>query len=328
MSTTVRALFSNWRLKLAALGLAIFLWALVQTEPRSEETFSSIPVYVMIADTAWTLADLPVPASVQLRLDGPAREIISLAREGTSVRIPIPTVGSPDTVVTLRREWVELGQRPGLIVESVVPTAVRISLEPAKVRLLPVGMRLQGSVRGGMALAAPVTVNPQLVRLRGGESRIMPLDSLPLYAFDLGRVTGTGVYAVGVDTTGLGGAIVTPSTVTIDVRVEELVERELEGLIVQADAGPDEEDVAIDPPAVRLTLSGARTPVTSVNQRSLRVWIPPEYLEEMEPGEQRRVPLVVDGVPELVTAELDTRYVTVRRAVDLSGDGAETASRP
>jgi hypothetical protein len=156
----------------------------------------------------------------------------------------------------------------------------------------------------------------------------MPLDSIPLYTFDLGGVTGTGVYAVGVDTTGLGGAVVSPSTVTLDVRVEDLVERELEGLIVYAEAGPGQADVAIDPAEVRVTLSGARTPVTSVNQRSLRVWIPPEYLEDMEPGEQRRVPLVVDGVPDLVSAELETRYVTIRRAADLPGAASETASHP
>ena len=130
MAAPTNALFQNWRLKALALGMAVFLWALVQTEPRSEETFSSVPVRVEIADTSWTLAALPSPSSVELRLDGPAREIIRLAREGATVRIPIPRVGSSDTLITLRREWVDLGQRPGLVVESVSPTAGRVAFVP------------------------------------------------------------------------------------------------------------------------------------------------------------------------------------------------------
>jgi hypothetical protein len=323
MSATSRALVHNWRLKAAALGLAVFLWALVQTEPRSEETFTSVPVRVDISDTTWTLGELPSPASVELRLDGPAREIIRLAREGTSIRIPVTSVGSRDTIVTIRRDWVDLSQRAGLVVVSVSPSAVRLALEPAVTRLVPVSMRIQGRVRGTLALATEVGVNPQLVRIRGAESRVAPLDSIPLHAFDLGRVTGSGVYTVPVDTTGLGGATVTPPNATLGIRVEDLVERVLDGLPVEATVGPGEAPVVIDPIAVRLTLSGARTVVTSLDPALLRVWVPPEYLEGMAPGEERRVRVLVEGVPDLVTAVPGTDYVTARRAIDLVGGGEE-----
>jgi hypothetical protein len=49
---TASNLFHNWRLKLSALGLALFLWAVVQAEPSNRETFSSVPVRVEIADTS------------------------------------------------------------------------------------------------------------------------------------------------------------------------------------------------------------------------------------------------------------------------------------
>ncbi|MGD8729918.1 MAG: hypothetical protein PVF90_09460, partial [Gemmatimonadota bacterium] len=110
MARVPSALLRNWQLKLSALGLSIFLWALVQTEPLSEETFSSVPVVVEVLDTAWSLAADPDPETVELRLGGPAREIIRLVRDGTTVRVPITAVSSRDTVVTLQREWVELGQ--------------------------------------------------------------------------------------------------------------------------------------------------------------------------------------------------------------------------
>ena len=134
MASPSGALVRNWRLKLSALGLSVFLWALVQTEPTNPETLPSVPVRVQIADTGWTTSGAPTPATVELELAGPAREIIRLAREGASLRIPIEAVGSRDTTVSLRREWVQLGQRSGLTVESVSPASVQLSFEPALTR--------------------------------------------------------------------------------------------------------------------------------------------------------------------------------------------------
>src|SRR5690606_24958550 len=117
-------LVHNWRLKLSALGLSLFLWAVVQAEPSNRETFTSVPVRVEVADTGWVLSEAPNPSSVEIQLGGVTREIIRLAREGTTLRVPIAAVGSTDTVVSVRREWVEAGQRPGITVESVFPPTI------------------------------------------------------------------------------------------------------------------------------------------------------------------------------------------------------------
>lgn len=319
MSRASRALFHNWRLKLSALGLSIFLWALVQTPQRTEESLSPVPVRIELADTLWTVSGATNPVSVELRVRGPAREIIRLAREGTTLRVPVSSVGSPDSLITLRRDWVELGPGTGLVVESVSPSAVAVSFEPAVTRLVPIAMHIQGRVRDDLALATPIGVNPQLVRVRGPESRLLGLDSIPLQPFDLGRATASGVYTVAIDTAGLGGASVVPPTATLGIRVEDLVERELEGLAVRVDPNPGEPAVVADPDTIRLTLSGARSVVTSFDPSLLRVWVPAEFLQAMAPGEERRLRLQVGGVPELVTAIPGTEFVTVRRAADVAG---------
>jgi len=322
MAPAPSALIHNWRLKASALGLAIFLWALVQTEPRSQETLSAVPVRIEIGDTTWTLADDPSPRVVVLTLAGPAREIIRLVREGATVRVPVPRVGSQDTLITLRRDWVDLGPGSGLVVESVSPSAVRVSFEPALTRLVPLAPRLTGRVREHLALARAVTVSPQLVRVRGPQSRVAALDSLLLRPFDLERVSSSGLYTVGIDTTGLGGGTVSPVTATLEVRVEDMVERVLDAITVETAVNPGQADVVAEPSTIRLKLSGARTVVTSFDPAQLRVWIPPEFLEDMEPGEERRLPLRVDGVPELVRVEPATEFIRVRRAIDLPGGPA------
>lgn len=316
MSGPTRVLVHNWRLKLSALGLSVLLWALVQTEPSNQETFSSVPVRVQIADTGWTTSGPPTPANVQVRLAGPPREIIRLAREGTSVQIPVSAVGSQDTLITLRREWVQLGQRAGVSIESLSPPNVRVSFERAQTRLVPVSARLVGRIRDHLALASGIDVSPQLVRLRGPESRVASLDSVPLEPFDLSEVNRSGAFTVPLDTSGLLGASVVPQTATLDIRVEELVERVLDDITVEAQADPGEAEVVVDPPSIQVRLSGARSIVTSLDPERLRVWVPPEMLDGMEPGEERLVRVQIEGVPELVTAVPGTERVTVRRAVD------------
>lgn len=319
MATPTQALTHNWRLKLSALGLSVFLWALVQTEPSNQETFASVPVLVQVSDTGWTTSGAPSPSAVEVRLGGPAREIIRLAREGTSIRIPIGVVGSQDTVIALRREWVELGQRSGLSVESLSPSTIRVSFEEAQTRLVPIAPRLLGRVRDHLALAAPIEFSPRIVRVRGPRSRVEGLDSLRLVAFDLSDVSRSGAFTVEIDTTGLLGASVVPTTATVGVQVEDMVERVLDGITVQAVSNPGEAEVVADPATIQVRLVGARTLVMSVDPERLGAWVPAEYLQGMAPGEERVVNVRIEGVPGMVTAIPGNDRITVRRLIDQAG---------
>lgn len=311
MAGAPRALTDNWHLKLASLGLAIFLWALVQTEPLSQETFSAVPVAVAVSDTSWLLAGTPSPSTVDLRLGGPAREIIRLARDGATLRIPITAVGSRDTVVTVQREWVELGQRAGLTVESVTPQTVRLSFERAASRRLPVALRVHGELPSNLALSSELALNPSEVAVRGPESRIGGLDSMSVVSFDLGQVRESGVFTVAIDTSRLVGASLLPPDAALGIRVEPLEERVLESVLVQV--GPNSTGVTVAPPTVQLRLTGARTLLAALDASLLQVTVAPESVRGMEPGEVRRVRLQVDGLPPLIRAYPSTEVVTVRR---------------
>lgn len=314
MSFLPRALVHNWRLKLAALGLSVFLWALFQTEPRNAETFSAIPVVVDVADTAWTLSGEPNPPTVDLRLSGPAREIIRLAREGTMVRVAIRDVGSSDTLVTLRRDWVELGDGRGISVESVSPASVHLSFEPALSKVVPLSMRFKGQLPDRVARASPWGLNPQVARVRGPASRIRGVDSLHLEPLDLSSISASGVFDVAVDTAGLGGGRVTPPTATVAVRVEDKVQRVLTGIPVMIQPADGEPEMTVEPAAVAVTLEGARTLVNAVVPADLQAWVASDLVMGLVEGEERRVPVRIQGVPALVSAQLDNETVTVRRA--------------
>ena len=317
----------NWRLKLAALGLSVFLWALVQTEPRtSSESFQRVPVRVELTDTLWTLAGPPTPTEVELQLSGSSRDIIRLDREGTALNIPISQVGTPDTSVFLDRDWVELGQSTGLTVEFISPAMIEIVFEPTVTRTLPIATRVYGDLRENLALASSVGLAPVSVRVRGSESQVSQLDSIWLERFDLGTVEKSGVFSVAIDTVGLSGAYISPDVVTMGLNVEDDIERVLQGFSVQFDAERIGADVTIEPVVVEVRFSGPKSLVNTLDPSLLRVWVSPEDLEGILPGEERRVPLRLEGIPEFVTAVPETSAVTAKRA-DEGSTGADQALR-
>ena len=317
----------NWRLKLAALGLSVFLWALVQTEPRtSSESFQRVPVRIELTDTLWTLAGPPTPTEVELQLSGSSRDIIRLDREGTALNIPISQVGTPDTSVFLDRDWVELGQSTGLTVEFISPAMIEIVFEPTVTRTLPIATRVYGDLRENLALASSVGLAPVSVRVRGSESQVSQLDSIWLERFDLGTVEKSGVFSVAIDTVGLSGANVSPDVVTMGLNVEDDIERVLQGFSVQFDAERIGADVTIEPVVVEVRFSGPKSLVNTLDPSLLRVWVSPEDLEGILPGEERRVPLRLEGIPEFVTAVPETSAVTAKRA-DEGSTGADRALR-
>ncbi len=327
MVSAAGAVVHNWRLKLSALGIAIFLWLLVQTEPRNSETFPSIPIMVEVADTAWTLAGPPTPAMAELRLGGPAREIIRLARSGTTVRVLLESVGSSDTLISLSRDWVQLGEANGLTVEQISPPNIRVSLERALTVTLPVAIRVRGEVPGHLALASPLGLSPASVRVRGPASRMAGLDSIPLVPFDLQSVQQSGIFNVQIDTTGLIGATVSPPMPVLSVHVEDQIQRVFAGLPVRVNTDGAENDLVVEPLLIAVSLTGARSLVNSLDPESLRIWVESDQITGMTEGEARLVPVRLEGVPDLVEAVTEIDIVTVRRAADQGVGGPRGGPR-
>jgi YbbR domain-containing protein len=316
-------------LKLAALGLSIFLWALVQAEPPQQQTLAAVPVRVELTDTAWVVGRGPSPSTVEVRLRGPARDILSLAGEGAGVNVRIGAVGSSDTTVALRRAWVDLGGRTALAVESLSPQGIRLQFEPASTRSVPLALRLEGAVPDGLALATQVELAPARVRVRGPEAVVSLLDSVRIEPFDLGSVTRAGSHLVPVDTIGLIGSVVFPRSARLEIRVEEQLERLLDAVPITIGGGdPDEApSVVLEPAEVRVRIVGARSVVLATDPANLSVVVDATVVEGMLPGEERTVGLTLTGVPPMATAELETDRVVVRRVEDLPG-GDATPERP
>ena len=243
-----------------------------------------------------------------------------MAREGTALNIPITKVGTPDTSVFLDRDWVELGQWTGLTIEVISPAVIGMRFEPTITRVLPIASRIYGDLRSNLAFASSVGVAPLTARVRGSESQVSQLDSVRLESFDLATVEKSGVFSVAIDTVALSSVFVFPEVVTMGFNVEDDVERILQGFSVQFDAERIGTDVAIEPLLVQIQFSGPKSLVNAIDPSLMRVWVSPEDLEGILPGEERRVPLRLEGVPEFVTAITETNAVIARRSAGESSN--------
>lgn len=323
MSVVPEAIRRNWRLKLAAFGLALFFWVVVRAEPdgASTQTVTDVPVLVQVADLDWTTAGPPVPSEVDVRI---ARAFggFGAGHLPLRVRVPIDRVTSEDTVVELRRDWVVAPAEGVVQTQAISPTRVRITFERTKQTAVPLSLRTEGSLPDGVALAQPLAVNPAVVTVWGRRSRVDQVDSIPLEPIDLSELDESASIRVPLDTAGFGDLSYRTTEATLDVRLEEEVERVFPAVRVEADTlpdGVDSLDVAIVPSTVQLTLVGGRTRVSRLSAEELRAVIPYEVVARLQPGEELVAPLRVVGVPPLVEALLSTETVRVSRP---GGDGA------
>ena len=217
----------NWQLKLAAFAIALMLWIVVRLDSANRQ---SIPAQVQIENTdpEWALVGEPLPGSVEVIFGGPAGEILRVAVEGTSVRVPIDAVASADTSIGLRSEWVEVDRLSGLVVQDIRPGSVRLHFEPIETRDRPLAVRTRGALDRSLALTQPLTVMPTEVRLRGPESRVAGIDTVYVEPLDLGSIRESGTVILPVSRAALSDMIVSVDSATVRVNVEASAERVLE----------------------------------------------------------------------------------------------------
>jgi hypothetical protein len=216
-------------------------------------------------------------------------------------------------------------------VERIEPAQVALSFERSDSAARPVSIRTVGRLPERQALAQPLQLSPVVVRVRGPASRVASLDSIPIVPLDLSEVHGTGDYPVAIDTMGFPRLAFATTTVSVQVRLEAAEEVEVGSVpVVFGDAvDPSRrEELSVTPPLIRVFLRGGRTRVAQVSVPELRGEIQGPFVETMVPGEVRRVPIRLVGLPELVEAEARPDSVLVERIAGVAGESGSGAESP
>jgi YbbR domain-containing protein len=306
-------LSTNWTLKLAALGLAILLWTSVRVDTDNRQGLPGVPVRIDLTDPRWAVLGDPMPTNVEVRFTGPTRELFRMALDRPSLLVPIDEVTSPDTTILLRTQWVRIQDRPGVVVEDILPSSIRLAFEPIQTATVPLEPRVAGQLPEALALSAPISVAPSLARISGPASRMEQVDTVFTRPLDLSGVTGSGNYTAPIDTAGLSRIQIAPSSASIAVRVEPVLERRLEDVSVSLESPEEYPDLEFSPSAITITLRGPHSAVEALPEDSIRAVAGANaQLRNLRPGETRRVPVRLLGAPSFVQATPSVDSVAVR----------------
>jgi YbbR domain-containing protein len=306
----------NWQLKFLALSTAVLLWTVPRFDAQSSQVLENVPVLVQLTDPDWAILGEPVPSTVSVTLSGPARELIAIGVEALPVLVPIDQVSSQDTTVLFRNAWFRGSGREGVVVEGIRPEGISLAFEPILKRTLPFSPSIVGELPQGLSLVGVPRADPRNSEVFGPSSSFQGLDSLRLLPVDLALVDGTDSLVASVDTSGLGSLNILTLQTRISVPTEPTAAKEFRDLPVILPVLDRDPQLQIRQVSVTVVLVGPMSLVDGVEIGDLRVTIPMSRAG-LSPGQEERVLLVVEGVPEYVEARANPDWVLLRRPAGL-----------
>ena len=299
-----RTLTYNWRLKLAALALAVLIWAVVSAE---QVTSQWIPVRVdpVVRDPEFVVTAPAEPAVVSVQVTGPGRELWELAINRPTLVLSVRDVGER-RAFGLDPSMVRLPQGLAVRVSDVRPSVVTLGLERLTSRMVPVRARIAGGSTQRYAIGEDLVILPAEVRVTGPAERLAALEALTTRSFDVVPDDSTFSHEVMLDTAALEGLSFARTRVRVSGTVDRRVDRTVGPIRVSAPDG-----LQAQPAEVTIRLSGPERALGRVFPGALRAVVARESLPPALPPAGADARPVVQGLPAGLTATVVPERVRV-----------------
>lgn len=298
------AITFNWRLKLAALGLAVLIWAAVSAE---QVTSQWIPVRIdpVVRDPEFVLGGAPEPAEVRVRFSGPGRELWELALDRPTLVLPLAEIGNR-RAFALDASMVRVPSGLSVNIQDIRPAVVRVDVQRLASRVVPVRARLAARSTQRYVVGDNLAVLPAEVRVTGPADRLAALDSVDTRRFDIVPDDSTFSHEVLLDTAGMEGLSFSRTRVRVSGPVDVRGERTVGPVTVYVPDG-----LVGAPSQVAVTVSGPQRTLDRVFAGAVRAVVPRDSLPAVVPPEGVDAPLVFDGLPEGTTARANPLRVRI-----------------
>ena len=208
-------LLRNWHLKVISIVLATAMWAAVARQPSSEIGVSVSLEYQNIPARTELLGD--TTDRVEVRLRGASSLLRTLTAQ--EVFLPIDVSGltlGQERVVSLRPEMVHAPL--GVEVIRVIPSQVRVVVEPTAIKRVRIAPTLSGLPEPGFVVEKAVAT-PDTLEIEGPESHILNVDTVPSTVVDVGGKRSTFRVPAALDISDPVIRVVKPSPITLEVQI-------------------------------------------------------------------------------------------------------------
>jgi len=232
---------------LLALGVAVVLWF----------TFSMRETYTVAVQAPLVVARLPAdralsrlpPPTATLQLQGEGWSLLSLTRNPPTVEIR-----AGDEATGLVQAATESSRLPpGVSVLGAQPATLKLSIEEAVARMLPVRLVGAVSVAPPYGLLRPPVIRPDSIRVTGARSVMAGLQWWPTEPVDAGSLRRTEVTSVALSDTLAGLVARSAGRATVTFEVEQFTEGERLLEVRVINVPPDVSAVRLLPARVRAT---------------------------------------------------------------------------
>jgi hypothetical protein len=313
---STRLLTYNWRLKLAALGLAVLIWAVVSSE---QVTSQWIPVRVdpVVRDPEYVLSGPAEPAEVRVQFTGPGRELWELALDRPTLVLPLAGVGDR-RAFPVDPSMLRIPSGLGVRVQDIRPAVVRVELQRLASRVVPVRARLGRRSLQRYVLGDSLEILPAEVRVTGPADRLAEITSVTTERFEIVPETdSTFTRQVELDTVGLGGLSFSRAAVRVSGDFDVRATRAVGDVQVYVPDG-----LQATPARVQLSVQGARRALDGIAAGELRAVVLRDSLPAAVPPEGVDATLVIEGLPP------GTTPVPAPRRVRVYPEGARPPAAP
>lgn len=267
LGRAVRSVLHNWPMKLAALALALILYARVKTQNSQQHEFP-VPVDVVLPASRRLVT--PVPP-VQVRVSARGSDLLTMRSLPTIVTHQIPdTFSGAEWLIRLQPADVPIPAGLAITVLDVSPREIRVALSPVAVKTVRVSLRIRVVPESSLTLSVAPQVAPPEVRLIGAEAALAAIESVTTVPVEIRGTAGPFLHAAAIDTMLLGGVRVDPARVTVTGEVGALLERSIDGVPVESGAG-SLTGISVLPSRVLVTVRGPAPRVRALTRDSVHV---------------------------------------------------------
>ncbi len=267
-------LLENWRIKLAAIFIAILFWFAVVTEGEFEYEVD-VPLVATDIPRGKTLVE-PLPEVARVRVEGKGKALLALLFY-RDARLNIDCSGIHRSKrVAVVPQMIQSPRRGGDLVaqEILYPDSVWIRLSPLaskQVQVVPVVSVLPVA---GYTLASPMTIRPDSVLVEGPEEAVGKIDRIYTEKQEI-----TGFKQAFRRELALVAPLEPPglrlfaSRVELFADVQKLIEVTLKEIPVEVRNVPEAMRVMVIPSTTTLTLDGGERLLLELKREDIQVYI-------------------------------------------------------
>ena len=257
-------LLDNWRLKLFAGLLAVFLWMLAASGHREN---IRMPVHLNLEGLRPGLLVLEQSVEkLDVTVRGASRVISALTADQISASHSLSDISSPKEM-TIRILPEQIEAPPGTMVISVMPSAIRVKIGKKTTMRVPVDLDIRGKPALDFRIVGQ-TSEPETVRLQGPESVLSDVISVKTEAVNVDGVAepfAGKVYLIPIHPL---VSFVDSKSVLVRIDVQERITTS-KFLSVPIQQIPPERPVSIVPRRINVDLKGPVSVVAAIEKEEL-----------------------------------------------------------